>query len=250
MIQRVGDFSTLSNDSFEKIAKVVEEKDNKKLYKICSCEEEVSIASKEIKLSGYNCQIEKIGDQYNVYSFAKKAITLNEAEQSGSFKKLAWGRYCFQKSSSINNFLDYNFDDGSIWRVISNDNGQQFLIKETEENDEDEVIRKTASINKIASSEIVTEQNYKQIIHVLYPNFEEVDFFKDIMNINIIEKEIIKMLSDKINILITEKLQQYNIVDTNIINNIKDELLSQINSKKIIDKNSLEESIYNYIEKL
>ena len=239
MINRVGDFGSLTNDSFEQLAKIIKDKDSKKLYKICSSQTEASIAIKELKIQGYKSQIEKIGNNINVYSIAPEKIELSEAEKNGNFKKLAWGRYCFQKASSINNFTEYNYDDGSIWRIVTEDDGKQYLVKEVDDNDEEVVIRKTASLTKKASAVYVTDQTIQTTIAIIYNDQSIVnsEFFADMIASGL-KQNIYDFVNDKIDKLIEEKVQQQNIYDSNAVENLKEYVSSSINNNSITDINS------------
>ena len=96
MIRRVSDFSNLSNESFEKIAQVVKDRDKKKLYKICNNEQDVKIALQEIKIQGYNSSIEKLGEKYHVYSILPECIEMKEAEKSGNGVRI-FSKYLLDK---------------------------------------------------------------------------------------------------------------------------------------------------------
>lgn len=251
MINRVGDFGSLTNDSFEKLAKIINEKNNKKLYKTCTSQSEASIAIKELKVQGYKSQVEKIGNNINVYSIAPEKIELIEAEKDGGFKKLAWGRYCFQKANSINNFNEYNFDDGSIWRIITEDDGKQYLVKEVNDENEEIVIRKTASLTKKAAVTYVTDQTIQTAISIVYndQSITNSDFFADMIASGL-KQNIYDFVSDKIDKLIDEKVQQQNIYDSNTIQNLKEYISSNISNNNIYDNGSFNNVIDTRIEEI
>lgn len=250
MISRVGDFGSLTNDSFEKIAKIVKEKNNKKLYKTCNSQIEASIAIKELKVQGYKSTVEKLGNNINVYSIIPESIELSIAENDGGFKKLAWGRYCFQKCNSINNFTEYNFDDGSIWRTITGEDGKQYLVKEVNDEDENLVIRKTAGLTKKASV-FVTDQTINKVIQVIYNDQTIVNspFFSEIISSGL-KQGIYDFMNTKIDKLIDEKVQQQNIYDSNAIQNLKEYISININNNTIYDLNSFNTCIESRIEEV
>jgi hypothetical protein len=251
MIRRVSDFSNLSNDSFEKIAEVIKNKENKKLYKICNNENEVTIAMKEIKLNGYNVEIEKLGEKYNVYSILPECLNLQEAEKSGNFKKLAWGRYSFQKVNSIGDFGTYSFDDGSIWKTITGEDGKEYLVKEVEDEDSNEIIRQ-ASMKKKANNVLVDDNNYHTIMQILYHNSSTPtsQFMEDLFASDVVKAALFNMLSQKVNSIITEKIQQQNLSNPENLNIVLTNIQEHINSGHITDENMLESVLYNCIQEI
>jgi hypothetical protein len=251
MIRRVSDFSNLSNDSFEKIAEVIKNKENKKLYKICNDEKEVTIAIKEIKLNGYNAEIEKLGERYNVYSILPECINLHEAEESGNFKKLAWGRYSFQKVNSIGDFGHYSFDDGSIWKTITGEDGKEYLVKEVEDEDPNEIIRQ-ASMKKKANNVLVDDSNYNTIMQILYHNSSTPtsQFMEDLFASDIVKVKLFEMLSEKVNNIIMEKIQQQNLSNPENLGVVLNNIQEHINNGHITDENMLESVLYNCIQEI
>lgn len=257
MIRRVGDYSTLPNDSLSKIAKVIEKNNNKKLYKTCNSENELSVATKEIKLQGYKAKVEKLGDKYNVYSVLPETVDLKNAEQSGQFKKLAWGRYSFQKVNSINGFEKLNYDDGSIWKVITDKDGKEYLVKEVDDEDEDIVIRtKTANLEKqsdtISNNNFVDDENFRSVMQILYNNSSMLnnDFMNELLNISEVKQAIYNLLENKMNILLVEKLQQQNVSDQNVTQQILQRIQKSIDDNEVVDENTLESVIYNSIAEI
>lgn len=250
MINRVGDFGSLTNDSFEKLAKIIKEKDNKKLYKTCVSQNEASIAVKELKVQGYKSQVEKIGNNINVYSVVPDTIELSVAEKDGGFKKLAWGRYCFQRENSINNITEYNFDDGSIWRTVTGDDGKLYLVKDVNDDDEDTVIRKTAGLTKKAEV-YVTDQTVKNSVQLIYNDtaITNSTFFTDIISSGL-KQNIFDFLNGKIDKLVDEKVQQQNIYDSNAIQNLKQHVSENIKNNTIYDTNSFNTVINARIEEI
>ena len=249
MIKHTDDCSIFPNDVFEKIAQIVKYKENKKLYKTCSSDDQVKVAIKEIKLQGYNYEYEKLGDNFNVYSILPDVIDLHTAENSGNFKKLAWGRYSFQKQNSINGFENYNFDDGSIWKTITGKDGKEYLVKEISDNDENEIIR-TADLKKTSNVCNIDDNNFEIIMQILYHNSStpNSDFMSDLLSNQTVKQELYKMLGEKVYNIIIEKLQNQNLNDQNKISEDIELINKNINEKKIMDENTLEALIYNYIQ--
>ena len=233
--------NVFSEESFEKLASKINKINNRKLYKVCSTQEDVIESVKAIKLSGYNYEINNCGNKCNVYSiFPDDAIDLNEANKSGQFEKLAWGRYTFQKASAICDFQKYNFDDGTIWKVITGSDGKQYLAKEVEDDDEEKVIRtKTASLNKRASIN-VDNNNASNICDMLFDTKD--NFFKEIMNSDSSQVEI-AFLKNYLDKYIDDSLKNNGILDTQRIENAKKVIYDKMNSNSIMNRDSLDKLI-------
>ena len=247
MIRRINDFSNLSNESFEKIAKVVNDRNKKKLYKICNNENEVKVALQEIKINGYKSAVEKLGEKFHVYSIFPDCIEAEQAVQSGQFKRLAWGRYSFQKVNSIGDFEHYNFDDGSIWKTIIGDDGKEYLVKEVDDSDEDKIIRQ-ASMKKQAGI-IVTDININDIIKIVYDNIDLTNqFISDLLNDSSIKQSIYNFIENKLNNIILEKLQSQSIFDQTKVNDIINLINDKITNKQITSKMDLEQFISDYVQ--
>ena len=233
--------NVFSEESFEKLASKINKINNRKLYKVCSTQEDVIESVKAIKLSGYNYEINNCGNKCNVYSiFPDDAIDLSEANKSGQFEKLAWGRYTFQKASAICDFQKYNFDDGSIWKVITGSDGKQYLAKEVEDDDEEKVIRtKTASLNKRASIN-VDNNNASNICDMLFDTKD--NFFKEIMNSDS-SQVVIAFLKNYLDKYIDDSLKNNGILDTKKKKNAKKVIYDKMNSNSIMNRDSLDKLI-------
>ena len=233
--------NVFSEESFEKLASKINKINNRKLYKTCSTQEDVIESVKAIKLSGYNYEINNCGNKCNVYSiFPDDAIDLSEANKSGQFEKLAWGRYTFQKASAICDFQKYNFDDGTIWKVITGSDGKQYLAKEVEDDDEEKVIRtKTASLNKRASIN-VDNNNASNICDMLFDTKD--NFFKEIMNSDS-SQVVIAFLKNYLDKYIDDSLKNNGISDTQRIENAKNVIYDKMNSNSIMNRDSLDKLI-------
>lgn len=248
MINRVGNVEIFSDSSFEQLANVLKEQEKKKLYKICSTESKAKIVESELRVNGFKCQIEKIGNNYNVYKVLPEMIELDKATQEGSFKKLAWGRYVYQRSASLGDFADYNFDDGSIWRVMTDENGKEYLIKEVDDFNEDRIIRtKTAGMEKTAA--YTNDSNINNIIKIIYSSDINQQFISDII-MSSAKQGLFTMLDDKIESLINERAQQKNIIDQSALSGLKEYISTNIASNSITDSNSFYSKIDERIEEI
>lgn len=239
MISRVDDFNILSSESFDKIAKVVYNNESKKLYKICNSNEEAVIATNELKLEGFKCAIDKVGNIINVYRIIPERVELKQAELDGGFKKLAWGRYCFQRQNSINGLTDYNFDDGSIWRLVTGDDGKEYLVKDVDDADDNKVVRKKVASMEKKANKYTTDSNIKNTLQIIYndSSIGNSAFVSDLI-LSPIKDSLYSLLDEKINELIDEKLQQQAIMESTTIDNVKNFIAENITSNNIVDNAS------------
>lgn len=192
MIRRVSDNQTLPNEQLEKIAEVIAKKENIQLFDVVD-KEKVDIVKKELRIQGYDVKLESLGDKVKVYAIIPDKVKFQEAVNSGAFKKLAWGRYCFQRESALGMFK-YDFDEGSIWKVIADpQTGEEYLIKEVNDENEDDIVRiKTASDTK---QQFVNDETVHTIISMLYNDVSN-DLLKDIKTSNL-KSDFYNMLNVK-----------------------------------------------------
>lgn len=205
IIKRTNDYNIFSDKELEKIAKVVSSNDNIKLFDIVNAEDEALLIKKQLKIEGYGCKIEQVGDKWRVYAVIPEKIKLESAIKSGAFKKLAWGRYSFQKQSAMN---DYDFDDGSIWRVITDKDGQEYLIIEIDDEDGEIIREKLAN----CENQLVNDNNIKRTMSILYNNNYNTEFLDDLLRSDI-KNNVYAFLNNKL----SEKIDHL-IVDNHFIN--------------------------------
>lgn len=207
MIKRTNDFSLFEDKEFLKIAAVVNKKEAKKLYNTYPDVNMARIAKKELEIKGYKTELYQKGNEWQLYLIENlQKISLEEAEKSGAFKKLAWGRYVFQRESSLE-MHKYPFDDGSIWRVITDVDGKQYLVKEYLDDNEEEVVRyKKASLTKEAETfDFVTPNNFnnvfKLIFNIVALNQIGTNFLNDLYSGNAVNLQnyFIEKLNEDIN---------------------------------------------------
>lgn len=223
MIKRTNDYSLFSEKEFSKIANVVSKNESKKIFDTFSDIEKARIAAKELKIQGYNAEVFQSGNMYEVHVTKQDNIDLKVAENSGAFKKLAFGRYVFERNSSLE-MHNYPFNHGSIWRVSTDDQGNQVLVKECDDENEDEVLRKTASLKKVANGFDYVEDN----------NFNNV--FKLIFNITALNQIGTNFLND----LYNNSASNLKIYFIEKLNEDLNEYVSQVSSSKTIMPNSPE----------
>lgn len=91
MIRRTTDDTVFNESELNNLANIIKKHNSRKLYKVCSTQEDALIAIKELKLSGYSYDIVDKGDKCFLYSVQPESIDLREASASGQFIKLSWG---------------------------------------------------------------------------------------------------------------------------------------------------------------
>ena len=250
IVRRFNDVdSAFDDNAFEKIANVIKEKNKEKVLLITKDKTEAEVACKQLKMQGYNARVEPtVHGDYKVIGSHAERLDLRTAMLSGNFKKLAWGRYCFQRDANekLGN-EKYDFDDGSIWKVIKDEDGTEYLVKEVDDKDEEKVIRnselKTAASKK---QMFVNESNAKNIVQILYNcnNRFVDDMLKTASN------ETIKMINNKFNECIAEKIAENKFISSpKYLSSVTASVESAITDKKIKDMNQLEASIVEFTNK-
>lgn len=248
MIRRTTDDSIFSDSVLNNIANTVKKQDSRKLYRVCSTQEDALIAIKELKLSGYNYDIVEQNNKCLLYSIQPESIDLREANESGQFKKLAWGRYSFQKVSEIGDFQKYNFDDGSIWKVITGQDGKQYLVKEVDDEDEDKVIRvKLAKLQKRAELNI-NNDNVNSIVNILFS--DKNLFFDEIIKDQNLGSLILEFVKNRFLSIINDKLVAMNITDESIKNSVIDHVSNKVISGEINNIDSINFEIETFLNGL
>lgn len=78
---------------------------------------------------------------YNTYSVTNPAkIDYHVAMDNNMFKKVGWGEYLYAGFTGSDGFSDkYGFDDGSIWYIERDAQGNEYLVKQID--DKDELVR-------------------------------------------------------------------------------------------------------------
>lgn len=245
MIKRTNDYNVFSDDELNKIANVVKKSENRKLYDIYDDRNKAHIVKDELQIKGFKADVFSSGGKYHVYASTPDSISLEKAESSGQFKKLAWGRYCFQRESAIGNF---DFDDGSIWKLSSDENGNPILIKEVMDEDEEEVVRNnTKTANLVKQATIYTnDSNLNAITQMIYGQPLNSTFVTDLMASNA-KQSVFDMLDGKIDTIVTSKLDSAGIEDQTVVDELKNLISSSLGSQ-ITDDETLESFISTYLD--
>jgi hypothetical protein len=244
-ITRSNDYSGLDNKTFNKLAKQINNINEENLVDIVENEKEAKILKKELSLEGYNTKIKPHNNKFKVIAVKNNdqiKIDYRKAKQSNCFEKVAWGRYCFQRKNNNNDFSDYNFDDGSIWKVEEDEEDNKYLVKEL--NNDGDIIR--AADNNIKS--VVNKDNLKNVLSLLY-DIDNINntLVKDLLNN--IGDQFYSMLNNKISSLIDNQLEKnYNIESNAIKNNVKGLITQAINKKEIKNKKHFQQFINKSVE--
>ena len=231
MINRIADkFASISDECFEHLAEVLENKDNKKLFSIVNSEVKANDIKKQLIANGYNVSINKDKNMFKIfYSSSQPKIKVTASTMS-CFNNIGGNLYkAFQKVAGV---YDYDFDDGSIWRIEKFDDGE-YLVKEINSDDENDVIRKkTASKNKSMNDDI-----FKKIMKMFYGEHTD-EIVEDAIKNKSLKNEFEHILNKKIDKEIASSLKKHNfIVSEKHINDLRTKAL---NEKSIMSKIDLD----------
>jgi hypothetical protein len=242
MITRVSDYNDFSNDQMEKLAKIVEKRENKSLIEIVDNENQVNVIKKELKIQGYETKVEPLGDKWKVFAITPDKVKYEEAVASGMFKKLAWGRYSFQKESAFGAF-NYEFDDGSIWRTMTAEDGKEYLVKEVDDENEDDVVRVKLASNQKES--LANDNNVKTIISILY-DIKDNQLIEDLLKSNI-KDQLYSILNNKLATRIDDVISNNHFIQSaNYKKDVCSLVLTGINSKEITSSSQLNKLIVDH----
>lgn len=241
MIKRVNDLTIFSDNALEKLAKIVDGQENIKLIDIVDNQDKVLLIQKQLKVQGYQSKIEIYGDKFKIYAMIPAHICFKEAVASGSFKSLGWGRYSFEREAALGMFK-YDFDDGSIWRTMVGEDGKEYLIKEVDDERDDEIVRvKTANVDLM-----INDENAKTIVSILYDDLGNNQLVDDLLNSDI-KSQIYSILNTKLANLINSQIEQHHFIKSpEYIADIKGIIKVAINDSKLKTKNQLQDLIKDY----
>lgn len=141
MIIRIGDSNNqVFDNDLQKIASKIENRE--KLYGIYADKAEALVVQENLKsFENKYSMIKEACGFFELYVINENVITKND--QLDGFKKIATNKYIFDKKASIGMLGSYNFDDGSIWVVSKDEEGNEILVKFVDEEDEEKILRKT-----------------------------------------------------------------------------------------------------------
>jgi hypothetical protein len=242
MIKRTDDFSAFSDSEFNKLAEVVKKAENKKTFDTYDNENAAEIAAAELRVKGFNSKIERVAGKFKVSTIQEEVVSLQEAEKSGQFQKVAFGRYCFQRAAEIGQLFSYNFNDGSVWKLATDESGNQVLIKEVDDEDEDAPVRQNSNVRVAAKKKkevrYTSDLSFKSIASILYDASFGDTFLHDATPE--VKTALYNMFNAKLDSIISTKLAELNIDDENIVDDIKKltatALTMDVNSKYTLSK--------------
>jgi hypothetical protein len=246
MIKRISDNQILPQQ-LEKIAEAVAKKESIQLFDIVD-KDKVELVKKQLRIQGYDVKTESVGDKVKVYAIMPEKVKFIDAIESGAFKKLAWGRYSFQRESTLGMFK-YDFDDGSIWKVIKDaQNGEEYLIKEVTDDENEDIVRnKTASNNK---QQFVNDDNVKYIISMLY-NDIDTSLLHDIQGEADIKSRFYSMLNTKFERQVEAiALNNHFIQSPDYIADLKGVIKTALDNKRLNSNKNLDKLINEYNEQI
>ena len=243
MIRRVSDNDVLPDEQFEKIAETVSKKENTQLFDIVD-KDKAELVKKQLRIQGYDVKLEPVGEKVKVYAIIPDKVKFIDAMQSGSFKKLAWGRYCFQRESAIGMFK-YDFDDGSIWKTVADpQTGEEYLIKEVNDQNEEDIVR-----NKVAANnqyQFVNDDNVNTIISMLY-NETNSSIVKDIIADQNIKSSFYSMLNGKFEKTIEANVTNNHFISSpDYISDLKSIVKTALDNKQLNSSDNLDKLIMEY----
>lgn len=248
MIRHVSDNDILSNKELEKIAEAITKKENSQLFDIVD-KDKAELVKKQLRIQGYDVKLEPAGDKVKVYAIMPEKVKFIDAIESGAFKKLAWGRYSFQRESAIGMFK-YEFDDGSIWKVIRDArSGEEYLIKEVTDDENEDIVR-----NKLASNnnqhQFVNDNNVNNIINMLYDNIN-TSLLHDIQAEADIKSRFYSMLNTKFEKQIEAMaLNNHFIQSPDYIADLKGVIKTALDNKQLNSNKNLDKLINEYNEQI
>ncbi len=190
MISRLSaDMDWLGDDELQRLARVVTKK--AKLYNVVASAEAANKTCAMLQARGYTAFAEKTNDDFYkvMYSGEKRRLRVADASALG-LTKCTDGLYrSFEREAGV---YDYDFDDGAVWRVESDENGEEYLVKTVD--DEGKVVR-TASANTEA---FVTSENYVDALRLLYGEGLCDAFVNDVEHDSALKAALIASLNTKV----------------------------------------------------
>lgn len=235
MISRIADqYDFISDECYEKLAKTLENKDNKKLFSVVSSEDEAKNIKNKLAKNGYNVSIEKHNDIFKILYSSEQPKIKATKEALACFENV--GNDKFKALQKIAGVYDYAFDDGSIWKIQKID-GIEYLVKEiNDENDENDVVRKTASSTKTA----MDKDTFTRIMNMYYGQYTK-KIIAEIANNEILKKDFENVIENNLKSEIANTLKKHKLIASNeLINDLHSKLLNN-------DKMNSQEAFENFI---
>lgn len=206
MITRVGDPGPFDDEQLQQLASRLANTPQKKLYHVAENLTQARILEQELRVKGYQSSTYQVDGGYEVYALASARVDLQKAEDSGLFKRLAFGQYVFEKNASWE-MHSYPFDDGSIWRVALDEDGNQILVKEVSDFDKNQVKRVPKEDN-VRTASLGTATHNDTWTHILFNDLS--DFYDALMGSSL-RTQVITWLDDRANNMLRQLAQEFKI---------------------------------------
>ena len=243
MIRRHDDYSFLQDEYFEKIANSINNT-QKKLVKVTNDIKQAKHIGTQLLAQGYKISCDNYNNEYYIYALPREKINFKQAMQNGTFKKIASNQYIKQANNTLG-LQHYDFDEGTIWKVITAEDGKEYLVKEVSDTNIDEVIRQKDDINKKIT--VTASNNNKRdlirLCKILYNNFNE-EFIQDI--VQYAPESLSNMINDKLNNIINSELKALNITSSNYHKQVREKIAFAIESNKITNRQQISNIIQNH----
>lgn len=234
MINRIGEFNCLDEKEFLKLESILN--NNKKVEAKYDNKKEAEL-HKNIKK---NTSIEQNIDGYYVVDNYK--VRLSDAISTGLFKKVSWGSYLYNGRNTT--FPDkYSFDDGSIWKIEVDENGNEYLVKQV---DDDNNLIRTAKNNEEV---YINNSNYNNAIKVLSLFKDDNDLLKFLLNDEGIQKILFNYINDNIKEYIKNYLTINSIESESLLNDIMNIIGRMLKNNDIKNLKDLDNVIKTICEK-
>lgn len=247
MIKKISDISCFDDEGFNRLANALKQK-NGKLFKTTNTEIEAKNIKDNLIHQGYQSNIKMENDHYNVYYSSNLQKVKCDDQTLKNFIQISENKYNAFNKKVLAGIYDYDFNDGSIWKVQNFEDGQ-YLVKDVNDDNEEKVIRgKTASVD---DKNIVNENNIKNCLSAFYDKSINENLYNDILNDVDSKKAIVGMLNKKIIQYVSSVFKEHKLIESKNMNNTINKLLitalndPKTSSKKIISSIIVEQCSKN-----
>jgi hypothetical protein len=204
MITRLSaDTTCLDDKGFENLAAALARRT--RLYTTTTSPEAAQSACADLRARGYTAFAERTadGELYRVrYSATPKQVRVADAGLFG-LQQCNDGLYrAFEREAGV---YDYDFDDGAVWRVEAGEDGEEYLVKTVEDDDDDRVVR-CASAHGEA---LVTGENYVDALQLIYGDGVCAAFVNDVEHDGALRTALIASLNDKVEAKVRAAVRMY-----------------------------------------
>ena len=245
MLRRSNDYSFFDDKVFNQIAAAVN--DQAAVVHITQNKKQAVKTAKLLCNKGYESSVEQKNDDFYIYAKPQQKVLLKEAEMSGQFTQLADNRYSF--SHQANNPLGiqhYDSDDGTIWKIMTDKNGKEYLVKEVDDNNVDKVIRQPSEpgFRSTVLASLSSTEDPKQLENLCKAVYTKDELVHDL--IKHASKIIKPLLHQKLNIIIDEQLKALNVTSMKTKQAVKEKIASAIDNNAIYTRQQINDLINKF----